>query len=111
MLEHTFEQTCYLVSTKRNKYGDIDMEGSEAVSCRFRKITELDKMNNREDIRADAWLWVRAGELVEEGGVVRFEDEYYRIKRVLEARRLRGNKVFFKKCLLDKYSQVSDEAS
>jgi hypothetical protein len=108
MITHTLEQTCDILDSTRNRYGDISLENSQTVACRFRWITELDKNTNREDISAEALLWLKPDAPVEEGTVIRFGDSNFRIRRVTEARRLRGNKVYFKKCLLDKYANSGE---
>lgn len=111
MLNHTMEQVCLLVETSYNDDGDLVYNSSKEIPCRFRWITDLDKLNNRESIRADAMLWVKAEENIIEGSVIKFNDEYFRVRQLIEARRLRGETIYFKKCLLDKQASGIENGS
>lgn len=102
MLNHIMEQVCSLIETNYNEDGDLIYKDSEEIACRFRWITDLDNLNNRESIRSDAMLWVKPNVDIKEGSVIKFNDEYFRVRQLIEARRLRGETVYFKKCLLDK---------
>ena len=105
MLGHALEQSCDILETTRDKYGDEVQQSVKTTNCRFRWITELERPGNREEIRSDAMLWLSPNEPVSEGSVIKFESDYFRVRKVTEARRLRGNTVYFLKCLLDKYAQ------
>lgn len=111
MLDHAMEQTAYVIETTFNDDGDQVMSSSEEIVCRFRWITDLERPTNREEIRSDALLWTKPDENIAEGTIIKFGDDYFRVKRVTEARRLRGNQVFFLKCLLDKYAGGIEDAS
>jgi hypothetical protein len=111
MLNHALEQTCSLIETTYNDDGDLIYSNSEEIACRFRWITDLDVLNNRESIRSDAMLWVKAGENIVEGSVIKFNDEYFRVRQLIEARRLRGEQIYFKKCLLDKQASGIEDGS
>jgi hypothetical protein len=111
MLNHAMEQTAYIIETSYNDDGDQEFVSSDTIACRFRWITELDNLDNREEIRSDALLWIKPDEDVNEGTIIKFDDDYFRVKRVIEARRLRGNQVYFKKCLMDKYAEGIEDAS
>jgi hypothetical protein len=111
MLDHAMEQTAYIIETSYNDDGDQVMSTSEQIVCRFRWITDLERPANREEIRSDAMLWVKSDEDIEEGTIIKFGSDYFRVKRVTEARRLRGNQIYFLKCLLDKYAGGIESAS
>lgn len=112
MLNHALEQDCYIVSTTYNDDGDLVYTDKEAIKCRFRWITDLDNVTNREEIRSDAMLWVKPSENVSEGTIIKFKDDYFRVSQITEARRLRGDQIYFFKCLLDKYaSGIEDNGS
>jgi hypothetical protein len=111
MLNHAMEQTAYLIETSYNDDGDQEFVSKESIKCRFRWITDMDVLTNREDLRSDAMLWVKSDEDVSEGTIIRVGDDYFRIRRIVEARRLRGSTIYFKKCLLDKYAGGIEDAS
>lgn len=104
MIAHTLQQTATLYTTSRDRYGDQVATASTTIKCRFRWITELDQLGNREELRSDALLWTSPTEAVKEGTILKFEDDFFRVKRVTQARRLIGNKVEFIKCLLEKHT-------
>lgn len=111
MLAHAMAQEAEIVKTSRNKYGDFIVTSSETITCRFRVITELDLIGNREEMRSDALMWVRPDEDIAENTIVYYDGEYYKVQRVVEARRLRGGTVEFKKCLMEKYTNIEEEES
>lgn len=110
MLNHAMEQTAYIIDTSYNDDGDQVMNTSKQISCRFRWITNLERPSNREEIRSDAMLWTKPDEDIEEGTIIKFNNNYFRVRRVIEARRLRGDQFFFLKCLLDKYAGGIEDA-
>jgi hypothetical protein len=105
MLNHTFEQTASIITTSYNDDGDQSFVSSLEIKCRFRWITDLERPSNREEVRADAMMWVKPSEIISEGWIIKFKDDFFRVRRVVEARRLRGDIIYFKKVLLDKYAQ------
>lgn len=111
MLDHAMEQTAYIIDTSYNDDGDQVMTSSGQIVCRFRWITDLERPSNREEIRSDAMLWIKPDEDIEEGTIIKFDDDYFRVRQVVEARRLRGNQIHFLKCLLDKYAGGIEDAS
>lgn len=104
MLAHTFEQTASLITTSTNKYGDQVLVSTKDIQCRFRWITELQNPGNREELSSDALLWADADQSIAEGSIIKVDGTYFRVSRVTKARRLRGDQVYFIKCLLDKYA-------
>lgn len=104
MLQHAMEQTASLITTTRNDDGDQILSSTQDFKCRFRWITELDNISNREEMRSDALLWVQPSTDIQEDNIIKFDGDNFRVRKVTQARRLRGNKVYFLKCLLDKYT-------
>jgi hypothetical protein len=105
MIGHTLEQSCTILETTQDKYGDEVQQSVKVANCRFRWITELENPSNREEIRSDALLWLSPDEPVSEGSIILFGSDYFRVRRITQARRLRGETVYFLKCLLDKYAK------
>ena len=104
MLQHAMEQTASLITTTRNQDGDQILSSTQDFKCRFRWITELDNISNREEMRSDALIWVQPDTDIQEDNIIKFDGDNFRVRKVTQARRLRGNKVYFLKCLLDKYT-------
>ncbi len=111
MISHTLKQTCFILHSSKNKFGDDELDIISQINCRFRHITDLDQINNQEQIRADAMLWVAPEELVFKGTIIQYNGENYRVRQITEARRLIGEKVYFKKCVLDKYASFDENNS
>jgi len=104
VLTHAMVQTMTLLNTSTDGYGDQVGETGTDYPCKFREITELDQINNREMVTTtDAMLWVEADTPVVKGSIVKIEDEKYRVDRLTKARRIESADVLFIKCLLEKY--------
>ena len=104
-ITHILNNTAYLVTTATNVHGDQVETERESFPCRFREITELNSLNNREDISGyDALLWAEADVALEEGTVLLCEGRYWRVDRLTKARTL-GPDVEFLKCLLEKHNE------
>lgn len=108
MLTHILAQSCDIVTITRNKYGDEVFASAATIACRFREITQFDRLGNRQELNSDAMLWVEPSADVEHGTIIRFDGEYYQVEEIVKARRLAGNAVYFKKCLLQKYANMPD---
>lgn len=106
LLDHALTQTCVIVTHTLNAYGERVQDSTRSADCRFRWITELNHVTNREDIRSDAMLWLKSDEEVEEGTIVEVDNALFRIQTIIKARRLQGDTVYFKKCLLEKQTDI-----
>lgn len=104
MLSHAFEQSASIVKTTVNKYGDQVLASTKSINCRFRWITELQNPGNREEISSDALLWTSPDQPITEGAIIFVDNTYFRVRKVTKARKLRGGKIEFLKCLLNKYA-------
>lgn len=107
MITHILTQTCGVQHSHVDEFGDIVLDSIESLACRFRYIQAVERQANREGLTSDAMLWLEPGANVEEGDVVYFEGEYFRIQQVTKARKMAGSTVQFLKCLLESYYQVS----
>lgn len=107
MIEHILQQSCSVITTFTDVHGD-QVEGSSlAVNCRFRYITELDKAANAEIVNTtDAIIWLSPDVNVQEGTIMFAESQYWRISRLVRARRMKGNTVEFLKCYVKKYEDL-----
>ncbi len=105
IISHLLNQTATTLTTARNKYGDQEYTNGANEACRFREITATDRVNNREDIKADAMIWVEPTSSLVEGTIVRVNDKFYRVMQVTKARKMDAT-IRFLKCTLEKYFDV-----
>lgn len=102
--------TCYKVATTRNAAGDLIYGSETELACWFRDITDISiNDQNRERTDSDALLWVEPDSGVVKGDIIKFEDVYFRVERLTNARRLPpfGTEIQFIKCELLKVRQTS----
>jgi len=99
--------TAYKLTTSRNVYGDFTYTGETAIKCHFRYITEHISGENQESIESDAMIWCEPDSGVDREDIIKFDDEYWRVERVIKARRLRSTAVQFIKCELLRYRTIS----
>lgn len=100
MIGHILQQTVTVYATSLDEYGDDVPTGSEDYPCRFREITEQERVTNIEYATSDALLWLQPGAAVAEGTVVLIGGQTYRVRRITKARKF-GAQVEFLKCLLE----------
>jgi len=110
MLAHVFNQTGKIINTTTDKHGDQKVDSETEISLRFRYITELDKGVNREGVMtaSDAIVWMAPDTAVEEGSILYIDSKYWRINRLIRARRMSGSTVEFLKAFVDAHN-LSDE--
>lgn len=108
MIDHILKQTCELLTTTNDRYGAKTLDTATSYPCRFREITQFDRLGNRDDINAIAMLWVAADAPFVEQSVVKVNDRVYVVSEIVMARKLSGNTVQFRKCLLEKYKDITD---
>lgn len=107
ILTHALKQECQIITTSKDVYGTLKEDSATTVPCKFRHIVGVQQVGlNREDIDADALLWLEPDVDVREGSIIKFENEYYRIERFVKARRLSETDVHFLKCELQKQDEL-----
>lgn len=99
--------TAYKVTQTRNEYGDFTGTTLTAIPCHFRYITEQITGGPNEQIQSDAMAWFEPDSGIEKKDILKLDDEYFRVERVIKARRLRSSVVQFIKVELLKYGQIS----
>lgn len=105
MIDHALTQTGYIIPTTRDKYGDQVAGTPRAILCRFRYVTGIDRQLNAEAQTAiDAIIWVSGDEEIAEGTIVQVEGMYWRVDRLVKARKLSGSTVEFYKAYVNKHS-------
>lgn len=112
LITHILQQECSLVETTKDRYGDQTSTSETPVACRFRYVTELDKQVDAEgSFSSDAIIWLEPEVEVSEADIVKAEGLYWRVERVIKARKLAGSDVQFKKCYVNRHKLVEGEAS
>lgn len=112
ILSHVLAQDAKLVTATVDKYGDQNPTAETSVKCRFRYITEIDRGNNAEsvDTASDAIIWFEPTVDIVEGSIVKVDSVYWRVERLVKARRLTGNTVYFLKAFVSRH-ELSEEFS
>lgn len=108
IIDHVLIQTCEIIQSSVNVYGDQLYTSKASVKCRFRYITNLNRTGGREEIDADAMLWLEADANVSEGTLIKFDNKYYRIERIIKAMKLTSSTIEFLKCELQRHTQISE---
>jgi hypothetical protein len=105
IISHTLQQLATIIQTRANAYGDQIFTSSGEYPCRFRYVTELDRNVNREGLEtADAIIWFESTAPIKEGTIVSVDGYYWRVDRLIKARKLSGNTVEFLKALVKRHS-------
>lgn len=99
--------TAYKVSYTRNAYGDYLTTTEIYVKCHFREINQLVTDNNDQTVQSDAMAWFEPDSGIDKGSILHIEGEYYRVERIIKARKLHNPNVQFLKCELLKYGIIS----
>jgi|SRR3990172_7818409 len=110
ILSHALTQTAEIVTTATNRYGDQIPSVLTELPCRFRYITDLDRRTNMEGVTtSDAIFHLEPDANVREGTILKIEDYYWRIDKLVRARRM-GDPVLFLKAFVKRH-QISEEVS
>jgi len=110
ILSHAITQAGKLVEATIDKYGDQVASDETSVSCRFRYITQIDRTTNIEGVGTgnDAIIWFEPDVDVQEGSIINAEGAYWRVERLIRARRLSDSTVLFLKAFVNKYEVAED---
>ena len=105
IIDHTLTQTGYIIPTTTDAHGDQIAGTPEAITCRFRYVTGIERQTNAEALAGiDAIIWLRADEEAEEGTIIQVDGKYWRVDRLIKARKLSGSTVEFLKAFVVKHS-------
>lgn len=96
LLTHILDQTAVIITTTTDKYGDQKSEGTETVACRFRYITGVEKNINQEALNSEAMVWFEPTANIAESNIVLIEGSYWRIDKLIKARRFDKEVQFLK---------------
>lgn len=103
MIDHLRNQTAYIINTAKNKYGDQKETTRTEVLVRFRYLTEIDRASQSESVMSDAMIWFASDANVSEGTIVLVDGTYWRIDRLIKARKM-DSEVQFLKALVEKHT-------
>lgn len=96
-LTHLLNQVAQVITTTTSKFGDQIFSNSEEIPCRFRYITNVDQTNNAELYsNIDAIFWCEPDQPIIEGTILFVDDEYWRVQRLIKARKFDPEKRFLK---------------
>lgn len=110
LITHILQQNATIITTQTDGYGDQVPIIGETILCRFRYITELDRRGHAEmvDTTNDAIIWFESTAPVLEGTIVLVDESYWRITRLVKARRLSGSSIEFIKTFVKKHELAGD---
>lgn len=98
MIDHILTQDANIITTTTDKHGDQKQSASTPVKCKFRYITVVDKNVDREGLSStEAIFWFSASTSISETSILKHENKYWRVDRLVKARRLADSTVQFLK--------------
>ena len=107
IISHILNQEASIITVTTAKHGDQVGSTESTVPCRFRYVTEVDKSVNREEIgTADAIVWLETDSGVAEGDILKVEDLYWRVDKLVRARKMSGGTIEFLKAYVKKHELV-----
>jgi len=101
--------TAYIVSATQNAYLEYTAGAETAVKCDFRRINEVTIGGNNQQIQSDAMAWFEPDVGIDQGTIIKFKGEHYRVIETIDGRDLEatGAPVIFIKTRLQKYGVIS----
>lgn len=109
LLTHIFKQVATIITVTTDGYGDQIPSIGESIMCRFRYFTEVDNNSHMEGVEAsDAIIWVEPTANVSEGSIILVDGSYWRINRLVKARRINDNTIQFLKGFVKKHELAGD---
>ena len=105
MITHLLIQDAKIYTQTQDKHGDQDLSNAVDVKCKFRYITELDKTTVGEGLTAsDAIIWFDPDVAVSEGSIILVDEGYWRVNRLIKARKMSSETVEFLKAFVVKHT-------
>ena len=98
MLDNYLVQTCELITTSIDDFGQRIYASAATLNCRWRDIPSVQRDSHHESSSADSMVWFAADEVVTKGSILRFDGNYYEVERITKARKLGGTAIQFLKC-------------
>lgn len=104
MIDHILTQDCELITTTTDKHGDQKQSASTSLKCKFRYISATDKQVNSEAFISEAMMWFTPDSGIVETNILKFDNQYWRVDRLVQARRLSDPTIQFLKAFVNKHS-------
>lgn len=105
IVDHMLTQNATIFETETDRHGDQQVTSSVSEKVRFRYITEIDKGNYSEGLStADAMIWLKQDTAAKEASIIYVDNKYWRVDKLIKARRLTNPTVLFNKALVTAYS-------
>lgn len=102
MLEEYLLQTCQKIVVTRNTSSDRVIENVTDISCRWRDITSIRRNSHSETNDTDAMVWFAptsdADRQIARGDILLFNEVYYQVERITQAKTLDSDDPQFIKC-------------
>jgi len=105
MLKKSFVHTFQKVTAVRNAFGDQEFDASAAtteIMGRLRESIQIIRLANQELYTTDAMAWFAPSESIAENDILLCEEAYWRVIKLVKARRLGRTAVQFLKCYLER---------
>jgi hypothetical protein len=107
MLEHWFVSDLTVVGTTRDAYGELVYANQSTTKGRILDHGAIILNDQKEEMLTDAIAWVAPTETVTTDTVLKYSGDYFRIIKIVRARRGGSTDVQFLKCYLQKYNAMA----
>lgn len=98
MLDGYLVDSCELITTSRNDFGDETEGVTQTLACRWRDITLTRRGNHEDTSDASSLVHFAPTAPVHRGAILKYLGEYYQVEKITFARRLGEMEVQFIKC-------------
>lgn len=105
MIDHILTQDAKIIVTTTDKYGDQNKSSETSIKCKFRNSVELNRNQNAELVTAsaDAVAYFSSDAAVAEGTILYIDSMYWRVSKLIKARRMSNPSLVFLKAYLNKH--------
>jgi hypothetical protein len=101
-------ESCTIIPTTTNRYGDDVWGTPVTTACLFRDISTLHQLNYQENVTIDGIFWFPANSTAIKGNIISYGSEFFEIAKVIKGKRLMlNNAVDFIKCEVSRVRQIS----
>lgn len=98
MLESYMVDSCELIQTNIDDFGQQISGVTQTLQCRWRDITDLRRGAHQDTSDATAQVWFAPSMPVARGSILKYNGEYYQVVRTTMAKRLGETAPQFIKC-------------
>lgn len=106
LLTANLQQEASIITSQTDKWGNVVGTTQSIVPCRFRYISSVDRTSNAElYMGMEAMAWFEPADPIVEGTILKINDRFWRVGRLIEARRM-GGTIEFIKALLASHEMI-----